>query len=208
MLEGDEGMNIAQILAQAQNGEGMGALARALGMDERQVSAIASQLAPMPAGAAKTRLASDDPEPVLAALEGERDARYVDDAAAAANARDEGEAFLENMFGSRDATAAVKQRVAEKAGVDLSDVLAVLPSLAAIAKGGMQRQTPDDAIASVRTARGGASGGGMLGGLIGTLTGGGKAQGGQGGAADLLTRMFDEDGDGSAIDDIMGKFLK
>ena len=28
------------------------------------------------------------------------------------------------------------------------------------------------------------------------------------GAADMLTSMFDEDGDGSAIDDILGKFLK
>jgi hypothetical protein len=36
-------MNITRILAQAQQVEDMGAPARALGMDERQVSAIAAQ---------------------------------------------------------------------------------------------------------------------------------------------------------------------
>ncbi len=204
-------MNIIRILSEAQRGEGLGPLARALGVDQAAVSRIAAQLAPMLAGAARARLKGDDPEPVLAALEGEADARYHDDAEAAAAARADGEAFLNAMFGSGEATGKVKRRVAERAGVDLSDVLAALPALAAVAKGGMQRATPDARIATVRAARrdGGAvrRSGGLLGGLLGAFGGDAKTGGGED-PTDLLTAMFDEDGDGSAIDDILGKLLK
>lgn len=69
------------------------------------------------------------------------------------------------------------------------------------AQGGLQKQMPDSEIDGMMQG-GGASGGGLMG-MIGGLLGGNK-----GGGLAMLSQMLDADGDGSPLDDILGRFLR
>ena len=69
-------------------------------------------------------------------------------------------------------------------------------------QGGMQKQMPDTEVDGLMSSLGG---GGGLGGMISGLMGGNS---GSGPDLSMLTNMLDADGDGSIIDDIMGKFMK
>ena len=81
------------------------------------------------------------------------------------------------------------------------------------AQGGLQKNMPDNQIdGMMQGLMGGASnqGAGGLMGLVGGLLGGKKQDDTGGGGFDLgmLNDLLDADGDGSAMDDILGKFMR
>lgn len=206
-------MSLLKMLQQAQGGQGLGELARQFGMDESQAGGLAEMLAPAIGSAAKRQAEGGGLEALLGQLQGEAQGSYFDDAAAAAapEARAQGENFLNQILGSSDARQQLGQAAAERAGVDSGTVEQFMPALAAMLQGGMQKQTPDDGIAGLLgglTGGGSASGGGGLMSMVSGLLGGGGSSGG-GGGLDLgsIANMLDADGDGSPLDDILEKVM-
>ncbi len=102
-----------------------------------------------------------------------------------------GHNVLGQIFGSKDVSRTVAQDAASRSGLDPELLKKMLPMLAMMVAGYMARQGG--------AAQAPASGG--LGGLLGGLLGGrASTPAGQGG----LASMLDMNGDGNALDDILG----
>lgn len=204
-------MSLLKMLLESQNGQGLGQLARQFGIDDDQAGALAGMLAPAIATGAKKRAERGGLETVLGQMFGEQEAAYFDEPARAAEpeARQQGEAFLEQIFGSGDAARQLSAEASSRSGVSQQTVEQFLPAIAAMLKGGMQRNMPDDTLRGMMQQGQSGSGGG-LGGLLSGLFGGGGRSGGSGGggALDTLNRMLDADGDGSALDDVLERFMR
>ncbi len=211
-------MSLLKMLGQAQGGQGLGALARQLGMDEGQAGGLAEMLAPAIGSAAKRRAEKGGLEQLLGQLQGEAQGGYFDDPAQAAapEARKKGEDFLDNVLGSSSARQELASEAANRAGVSRDQVEQFMPALAAMLQGGMQKQTPDDGITGMLSQLGGqqggsgSGGGGGMAGMLGGLMGGGTADQAGGGGLDLggIASMLDADGDGSPLDDILERIMK
>lgn len=196
-------MSIMRLLQQAQGGQGLGQLASQLGLDDAQAESLTALLAPAIGSAARQRAESGGLGDVLGRLRGEGQAGLFDDAEAAASAdgQAQGRDFLSALLGGQDAADGLAEEAASRSGVDRDVVSQFLPALAAMAQGGLQRQMPDDQIDAAEEEAQGGGLAGMIGGLIG---GGGRRGGGLG----LLNDLLDADGDGSAMDDVLGRFLR
>ncbi|WP_166416978.1 DUF937 domain-containing protein [Cochlodiniinecator piscidefendens] len=204
-------MSLLSLLQQAQGGQGLQALAQQFSLDEGQANTLTEMLAPAIGSATRQRAeASGGLASVLGALRGEDQAAMFDDASAAAGdaGRAQGAAFLDGILGSSEATSGLAEEAANRSGIDLGTIQQFLPALAAMLQGGMQRNMPDSSIDGMMSGlTAGASQGGGLMGIVGGLLGGSSGQ--QSGGMDLstLTNMLDADGDGSPLDDILGKFM-
>lgn len=205
-------MSLLRMLQQAQGGQGLSGLAQQLGLDDAQAGGLAEMLAPAIGSAAKRKAESGGLEALLGQLQGEAQGGLFDDpvAAAAPEARAQGENFLEQILGSRDAARELAGEAASRANVEQSKVEEFLPAMAAMLQGGMQRQVPDDGIAGMLqglTGGGASSGGGIMG-MIGGLLGGGPQSGGGGLDLGSIASMLDADGDGSPLDDILERVMR
>ena len=203
-------MSIMKLLQQAQGGQGIAQLAAQLGLDEAKANQLAGLLAQVIGSAAKQRAESGGLESVLGALRGEEQAQMFEDASVAASpaGQQQGMAILESLMGDQQQAQGLASEAASRVGVDQSTVAQFLAALAAMAQGGLQKQMPDSSIDGMMQAfSGGGQGGGLMG-MVSGLLGGGKA-GAQGGPdLSMLTSMLDADGDGSILDDVMGKFIR
>lgn len=203
-------MSLLNLLQQAQGGQGLGALAKQLGMDEGTAGGLAEMLAPAIGSAAKKRAESGGIEAILGQLQGQAQGGLFDapEAAAAPEAQEQGQAFLENILGSREATQELAREAAGRAGVEQGQVEQFMPALAAMLQGGMQQQMPDTQISGMLTqVTGGVTnqGGGIMSMLSGILS----TQNKQGGPdLSMLTNMLDADGDGSVLDDVLERVMK
>lgn len=220
-------MNLTDLIAAAQGGDGFNAAARRFGLDPAQTQEIARAVMPAlssglkrkmrdPAGAGDLarRMRDTDAEAVYAAPEthmAEADVKGAD--------------FLDALFGGAraDVESAVAQRASERSGVAPGLAQSMLPALAAMVLGGLQnRESTDSSVSSMIGAlTGGGDGaagdgpsggglGGLLGGVGGLFGGAGQADAASAaGGLDLgaLTAMFDADGDGSAADDLLEQFM-
>lgn len=204
-------MSIMKLLQQAQGGQGLSQLASQFGLDETKAQALTGMLAPAIGQAAKKRAEGGAAETVLGFMKGEDKAAFFDDANAAATPEGlaQGQSFLEGLLGDSAATEGLASAAAQKAGVDQGTVAQFLPALAAMAQGGLQKQMPDSSIdGMLGMLQGAGGGGGGLMGMIGGLLGGKAGAKSSGPDLSMLTRMLDADGDGSVVDDILGKLMK
>ncbi len=200
-------MSLIKLLAQAQGGQGLSQLASQFGLDESKAGELSGLLAPAIGSAAKEKAASGGLGDVLGALKGEGQAGMFDDAtqAAAPQGQAQGMAFLEQLMGGKQGAEGLAGEAASRTGVDIGTIMKFLPAMAAMLQGGMQKNMPDSSIDAMMGGESSGDSGGGLGGLVGGLMGGGsKSAGGLG----ALTQMLDADGDGSPLDDILGKFMK
>ncbi|MFU1476579.1 DUF937 domain-containing protein [Roseovarius sp. C7] len=208
-------MLIMKLLQQAQNGQGLNELAAQFGLDEDKANQLAGMLAPAIGSATKQRAAQGGLGDVLGALKGQDQAENFDNARAAVSSQgqQQGADFLEKILGSREQAQGLAHEAANRVGAEPNLVEQFLPALAAMVQGGLQKQMPDDKIDGMMGQLGGgaqASGGGLMG-MIGGLLGGKKSGAqAQDGGFDLssLNNLLDADGDGSAMDDILGKFMR
>lgn len=107
-----------------------------------------------------------------------------------------GDAVLGEVFGSKDVSRSVAADAATRTGIDPAVLKRMLPLLAMLVGGYL----------SARAGGSGAEGSGGLGGL-GSILGsvlGDKHGGGQGGVLGGIGSLLDMDGDGNALDDIIG----
>lgn len=198
-------MSLLQLLQQAQNGQGLSALAEQAGLDHAQAGDLTNLLAPVIGKAAKQKAESGGLDSILGALKGEAQAGMFDDAAQAASPEGaaQGANFLNGLLGD-NGTNALAEQAAERTGIGMEQIMAFLPALGAMAQGGLQKQMPDASIDALQATQSQGSGGGLMG-LVGGLLGGSQ-QGGPDLSA--LTSLLDADGDGSVVDDIMEKLSK
>lgn len=228
-------MSLLDLLKQAQGPGGLEALARQLGMDSQTTQSLAEKLTPAISGGMQRRAQQEGGiGQILNQVQGNGAAEYTHNPARAAapEARAEGEDFLAQIFGSRDAAPEIAAAAAAETGATAQQAQDLLPALAAMLKGAMQQAAPDAEIEAARAGlqatgdragsgiqdllgalQGGGSGGG-IGGLIGGLLGGGaQAQAApQGGLGGLLA-MLDADGQQSrqasgGLNELLGKFLR
>lgn len=224
-------MSLMDLLKQAQGGGGLESLAGQLGMDAGTANKLAEQFAPAISSGMKQRASAEGGlGALLGTLKGDGAAAFLDQPAQAASAQGQaqGTDFLSQIFGQAEAAPALAAAAAERTGATAEQAGAFLPALAAMVQGGLQKQAPDaqiegtlqslsasggdgagaglsDLMGMIPGASGGG-GGGLLGGIMGALTGKTGASGG--GELSGLLQMLDADGDGSPLDDIMGKFMK
>ena len=224
-------MSLMNLLQQAQGGQGLAQLGEKFGLDPSMVEQLAGQLAPAIAGGVKQRAqAEGGMGAILGQLQGESAAQYFDQAeqAAAPEAMAQGSEFLSQIFGTPDAAPQLAQAAAERVGAPVEKAQELLPALAAMMQGGMQKQAPDGDIGAMMQGLqqsgadgagnglgdilgalgGGQSGGGGIGGMLGGLLGGGGGQQQAGGGLGGLLQMLDQDGDGSPMNEIVGMLMK
>lgn len=191
-------MQITDILAQM---GGLQSMARDLGISEAQAAKGAEALAPAILGGFKKQ-AQAQPAGLegLGGLLGQLGGGGLLDNVLSPEPTNVnlGNDVLGQIFGTKDVSRTVAQSASAKSGLDPSILKKMLPILAMLVAGYMAKQRSGGAAAP--------SSGGGLGDLLGGLMGGG-ARGSvapAGGASGGLGSLLDLDGDGNALDDILG----
>jgi len=121
----------------------------------------------------------------------------------------QGNDVLGQIFGSKDVSRSVAQNASAQTGLDSGLLKKMLPMLAMLVAGYMAKQGQAAPAQDSGSGLGGLGGlfGGLLGGGASATAGGGPVAGGPGG----MGAMFDMNGDGNALDDILrmaGKALR
>lgn len=181
-------MNLLQTLLDAQGGQLVGKLAQNFGLDQAQASAALQQIVPMLAGGVKRNLGqAGGLEGLLGALRSGNHDRYLDDPSQLNNDAtvNDGNAILGHLLGSKDVSRQVATHVGGNTGIDPGILKQMLPIVASMVMGAMNRQTTG---AGLSTLRPGTAAQSPLGGL--------------------LTAFLDTNKDGSVVDDVLGMFFK
>jgi hypothetical protein len=133
-----------EMLANAQNGNGMEALARQFGISQRQAQDAVEAL--MPAFSQGLKRSTADPYGIgsfLSALSTGQHARYFEDAGAAFSPQGmaEGNGILGHLFGSKELSRAVAGQAAQATGLSQDLLKQMLPAVAAMLMGGLFKQS-------------------------------------------------------------------
>lgn len=132
------------MLAQAQNGNGMQALAQQYGLSMQQTQAAVAAL--LPAFSQGLQRNTADPYGLgafMTAMASGRHAKYFEDATRAFSPQgvDEGNGILGHLFGSKDLSRAVASQAAQASGVSQQILQQMLPAIASMVMGGLFKQT-------------------------------------------------------------------
>ena len=218
------GMNLLDMLGQAQGGSAFGNLGKQFGLDEAQTQmAVAALLPALSSGLKRNATQPGGLQALMGALQSGGHDRYFDqaDAIAAPGARDEGNAILGHLLGSKDVSRAAAQRASAQTGIPDGLLKQMLPIVATMVMGSLSKQTQQPSIQqalmgalSGQPATAPRGSGGLLGGVLGSVLsgalGGGQRQpqGQQASALGGLGALLDADGDGNAMDDIFDMLSK
>lgn len=158
--------SLFDILAQAQNGNGMQALAQQFGLSLQQTQAAVAALLPAFSQGLKRNTA--DPYGLgsfMTAMASGQHAKYFEDASRAFSPQglDEGNGILGHLFGSKDLSRAVANQAAQASGVSQQVLQQMLPAIASMMMGGLFKQTTNQLGGQMHAA---GSGGNPLGELI------------------------------------------
>lgn len=206
------GINLFDMLAQAQGGGAIANLGKQFGLEGPMAEQAVKALLPAISSGMKRNVAqSDGLSGLMGALQNGNHQQYIDDASALARpeARDEGNAILGHLLGSKDVSREVASRAAQQTGLSSTVMKQMLPMIASMAMGSLSKQTAQpgmmDMITGAMGAKAGSGGGGgLLGSLAGSLLSGGANKQ----AANPLAAMLDADGDGSMMDDVFNMLSK
>ncbi|MBN2399023.1 MAG: DUF937 domain-containing protein [Candidatus Aminicenantes bacterium] len=217
-------------------GSPVSSMAKQFGLGEGEVTqAIQHMLPALTNGVKKNVSQQGGLESLLQALgQGNHD-RYLDHADALSNpaAVKDGNGILGHIFGSKDTSRALAERTSKTTGISSGILKKMLPLIAAMVMGSLKKQSSNSGILdqllgslgggrSSRSSSGGLGGllGGLLGGkssrsssgglggVLGGLLGGGRKKKASKSPLDALGGLLDADGEGSAIDDILGMAKK
>ncbi|QPC94645.1 DUF937 domain-containing protein [Mesorhizobium sp. INR15] len=167
------------MLAQAQNGNGMDALARQFGLSQQQAQAAVAAL--LPAFSQGLQRNTADPYGLgafMTAMASGQHAQYFEDATRAFSPQgvDEGNGILGHLFGSKDLSRAIASQAAQASGVSQQILQQMLPAIASMVMGGLFKQTTNQ----MQAAGGFGGGGNPLGEIIEQMM---RQGGGLGGGA-------------------------
>ena len=132
------------MLANAQNGNGIDALARQFGLTQQQAQAAVEALLPAFSQGLKRNVA--DPYGVgnfMNALASGQHAKYFEDVSRAYSPQgmQEGNGILGHLFGSKDLSRAVASQAAQATGIGQSILQQMLPVIASMIMGGLFKQS-------------------------------------------------------------------
>ncbi|MEO0816400.1 MAG: DUF937 domain-containing protein [Pseudomonadota bacterium] len=220
------GVNLLEMIMNAQGGATKQQLGQQLGLNEDQTGAALKALLPALSAGLKANTAKPGGiEALLGALQNGQHEQYLDQPEVLSRPEtiQDGNAILGHLLGSKDMSRAVASRASEKTGISDQVLKMALPMVASMVMGSLSKQTKDPNIAGQlmgmlgggqpQPPQSSSSGGGLLGGLLGAVMGGGNkqqpAQAQQGGGMmGMLGNLLDSDNDGSAVDDIFDMVMK
>lgn len=136
--------SLFDMLGQAQNGNGMDALARQFGLSQQQAQSAVAAL--LPAFSQGLQRNTADPYGLgafMTAMASGQHAQYFEDATRAFSQQgvDEGNGILGHLFGSKDLSRAVAAQAAQASGVSQQVLQQMLPAIATMVMGGLFKQT-------------------------------------------------------------------
>jgi hypothetical protein len=136
--------SLFDMLAQAQNGNGLQALAEQYGLSMQQTQSAVAAL--LPAFSQGLQRNTADPYGLgafMTAMASGQHAKYFEDAARAFSPQglDEGNGILGHLFGSKDLSRAVANQAAQASGVSQQILQQMLPAIATMVMGGLFKQT-------------------------------------------------------------------
>jgi hypothetical protein len=183
-------MDIMDIIAQAQQGQGLEALGRKFNLNPGQARAALDELAP--AVMAGIRRESDTPDALsglLSALGNGNHGRYLQ--GNDPGIVDDGNAILGHIFGSKDVSRGVAAKAAETTGLDAGVLKQMLPQIAAMVMGALGSNLGGSTGQRSNVASQEQGLGGLLGQILGGATGGPQSgqssgDGGLGGLGGML----------------------
>lgn len=171
-------MNMFEILREAQGGNGIDNLANQFGLGRQETEQVLQQVLPaLSAGFKQRTQSADGLQSMLTKIQGtDYEDIFENPSALQSEAtRARGNQVLGEVFGSKEVSRAVAEKTHFVSGIGSSVVKAMLPMIASMVLGGMQRKT------STNNGMGG-----ILGTLIGSLAGGSNRSQDSGGLDDLL----------------------
>ncbi len=223
------GMNLLEMIMQAQGGASAQQAGSALGLNQSQTQSAIAALLPAISSALKQN--TGNPEGLaglLGALQKGNHQQYLEQPELMGRPETvaDGNNILGHLFGSKDVSRAVAGHAAQKTGIGADVLKKLLPMVATMAMGSLSSQTRQPSmqqqLASLAINK--MLGGGQqqqaggLGGLLGGLLGGGQqnqiqqqqreAQQQHQQGMGMLGKMLDADGDGSLMDDVLGMAMK
>lgn len=155
-------------------------LARQFGLDADTAKKVVGQLLPALGEGVQRNIGQPGGlESLAQGLANGHHQRYLDDPAALSASREDGNAILGHVLGSKDASRNVAAHAAEQTGVDANVIKQMLPMVAALAMGALSKQTGGG-----RQLQGGGAD------LLGSLLGGAQGAGGLGDVIDLAKKLF------------------
>ena len=200
------------------NGSPVSTMARQFGLNEDDVAKAVQQMIPaLTNGVKKNVQQKGGLESLLQALNQGSHDRYLDnpDALLKPEAVDDGNGILGHIFGSKETSRELAKRTSRTTGISSDILKKMLPLIAGLVMGSLKKQGGNSGLLDQLLgglAGGGRSvssaGGGLLGKLLGGLLGGRRKKKASSSPLDALTGLLDADGEGSAIDDILGMARK
>jgi hypothetical protein len=188
------------MIANAQNGNGIEALSRQFGLSQQQTRQAVEAL--MPAFSQGLKRNASDPYGMadfMKAMASGQHAKYFEDAARANSPEGvaEGNGILGHLFGSKDLSRAVAGQAAQTTGIGQNILAQMLPVIASMVMGGLFKQ-------STGQMPGAGSGGGTGGGLLGQI----MEQMMRGGMAGAPNTQASAPGGGAGAENPFGKMLE
>jgi hypothetical protein len=185
------------MIANAQNGNGIEALSRQFGLSQQQTQAALQAL--MPAFSQGLKRNASDPYGMadfMKAMASGQHAKYFEDAARANSPEGvaEGNGILGHLFGSKDLSNAVTSQAAQMTGIGQNILAQMLPVIASMVMGGLFKQSTGQMPDSGSSAN---AGGGLLGQIMEQMM-----RGGMGGATSPAP------GGGAGAENPFGKILE
>jgi len=164
------------MIANAQNGNGIEALSRQFGLSQQQTQSALQAL--MPAFSQGLKRNAADPYGMadfMKAMASGEHAKYFEDAARANSPEGvaEGNGILGHLFGSKDLSNAVTSQAAQMTGIGQNILAQMLPVIASMVMGGLFKQSTGQ-----MAGAGSGAGGGLLGQIMEQMM-----RGGMGGSA-------------------------
>lgn len=201
------GLNLMDMLTQANGGQGVSQVAQQFGLDQSQAqSAIGALLPALSSGLKRNAAQPGGLEALMGALQKGDHEKYLDNPSTLSNPEtvSDGNAILGHLLGSKEVSRAAAARASEKTGLSDGLLKQLLPVVATMAMGALSKQKKDSGIADILAGAlsGSGSQGGGLGGMLGGLLGGNAKSGGGMPDLGMLGGLLDADKDGSSMDDI------
>lgn len=182
-------MSLLNTILQAQGGAVIKQLAKQFGINGEQANTVLQQLIPAVAGGLKHNVNNGGIEALLGALQNGNHNHYLDNMDDLANPSSmlDGNGILGHLFGSKEVSREVAGRASSNTGLDSGLLKKMLPIVATLAMSALNKQSSNAASP------------------LGALLGGGQSN--KSGLESMLTAFLDADGDGSMVDDLLGKVL-
>ncbi|MFK7816881.1 MAG: DUF937 domain-containing protein [Gammaproteobacteria bacterium] len=176
-------MNILDMILQSQKGGALDSLTSMSGLQPNQMQQLLGQVLPVLAGGIKNGTNTQSGlEGLLGALNSGKHDRYYDQPETLSNQNTllDGNGILGHILGNKDASRSLAGHASAKTGIDSSLIKKLLPVIATVVMGAMNKRASSDGLLGARQTA--PSNNGMM---------------------DLVSGFLDVGGDGSIVDDVL-----